>query len=349
MKILNKIFVFFITALILTISSQSYNNKIQAQDIPELHMMILQGDIFIAGSKNAQVDGLVLTAKIDNQTIGSVKISENTASSRYVSLQLGPEESLEGKDIDFYIGNQKSVESIPFGPTPPSGSHCKGCSWVLPLSVVQDLNFVSFPEATPTPVPDVAPPAFITGNVIFGSILSAPAELTEISAYIDGKLVGKGSVMGPTFSITIDPGTVEYTGKLVNFQIAGTESKTTYTFEPDDFITDFKLFFPEYIPPTPAPTMIAVPTATPIPLPTSTPEPTRTPTPVPLPTATYTATPTPTPIVLSTAADSSDSQIILEDSDTGGCNSRGGGAASLSLIVLSAAPLYLLNRRRRKS
>ena len=28
----------------------------------------------------------------------------------------------------------------------------------------------------------------------------------------------------------------------------------------------------------------------------------------------------------------------LEDSDTGGCNSRGGGAASLSLIVLSAAP-----------
>ena len=105
-------------------------------------------------------------------------------------------------------------------------------------------------------------------------------------------------------------------------------------------------FFPQYIPPTPTPT--ALPVATAVPLPTSTPEPTRTPTPIPPPTATYTATPTPTAIAFTTSGDS-DSQIILEDSDTGGCNSRGGGAASLSLIVLSAAPLYLLNRRKRKS
>ena len=349
MKIFNKIFIFVVTAILISISGYTDDKNLQAQDIPELHMMIIQGDIYVSGIKNSDLDGLELTAKINNTILGSVIISDRTASSRFVSLQLGPNEDLEGENIEFWIGNQMAAESIPFGPTTPSGSYCKGCSWVLPLSVTQDLNFSTFPQATPTPVPDNAAPAFITGNVIFGSILSAPAELTEISAYIDGLLVGQGSVMGPTFSITIDPGTVDFTGKTVVFKIAGTDSKTTYSFVPDDFITDFKLFFPEYVPPTPTPTVVSVPTATQIPLPTSTPEPTRTPTPVPQPTATYTATPTPTPIVLSTSSDNNNSQIILEDSDTGGCNSRGGGAASLSLIVLSAAPLYLLNRRRRKS
>ena len=50
----------------------------------------------------------------------------------------------------------------------------------MPISLNQDLSFNSFPEPTPTPVPASAPPAFITGNVIFGSVLSAPAELTSI-------------------------------------------------------------------------------------------------------------------------------------------------------------------------
>tara|TARA_E500000331_G_C16982601_1_gene594239 strand:- start:57 stop:719 length:663 start_codon:yes stop_codon:yes gene_type:complete len=217
---------------------------------------------------------------------------------------------------------------------------------VLPISLNQDLTFNSFPQPTPTAIPESAPPSFITGNVIFGSILSAPAELTVIEAYIGDRLVGSGSVMGPTFSITIDPGTVEYINKQVIFKIAGTNSKTTYSFQPDDFITDYKLFFPEYIAPTPTPTIV-VPVISVAPTATSTPEPTRTPTPLPEPTPTYTATPTPTPIVLSTSSSTNDSQIILEDSDTGGCNSRGGGAASLSLIILSAAPLYLLNRRRK--
>ena len=347
MNIINKFFVFFVAALLLSINTFNSNDSVDAQDIPELHMLVLQGDIFVSGSKDPNLDGLELTAKIKSQTVGSITIAENTSSSRYVALEIGPNESLEGEDIEFWIGNQKADLTVPFGPTTPSGTYCKGCSWVLPLSITKDLNFTTFPQATPTPVPAVAIPAFLTGNLIFGSVLSAPAELTIIEAYIDGELVGKGSVMGPTFSITVDPGNVNYIGKQVVFKIADVFSKTTYSFQEDDFITDFKLFFPEYVPPTPTPT--ALPAATPVPLPTSTPEPTRTPTPVPQPTATYTATPTPTPIVLTTSLDNSDSQIILEDSDTGGCNSRGGGAASLSLIVLSAAPLYLSNRRRRKS
>jgi len=339
--------ILILSLFFISLVSTNYTTDIEAQDIPELHMLVLQGDILISGSPNSEIDGLILNAKIGNTIVGSIPVADQTTSSRYVSLEIGPYESLEGQMINFAIGNQIAAESIPFGPTTPSGTYCKGCSWVLPLSVKLDLNFSAFPQATPTPVPASAAPAFLTGNVIFGSVLSAPPELNVIEAYIGDELVGTGTVNGPDFSITIDPGTVEYVGKEVIFVIAGTNSKTTYTFVEDDFQTNSKLFFPQYIPPTPTatptPSATAVPTATPVP------EPTRTPTPVPLPTATYTATPTPTPIVLSTTSDSSDSQIILEDSDTGGCNSRGGGAASLSLIVLSAAPLYLLNRRRRKS
>tara|TARA_B100001029_G_scaffold175047_1_gene175947 strand:- start:548 stop:1579 length:1032 start_codon:yes stop_codon:yes gene_type:complete len=335
--------ILILSLFFISLVSTNYTADIEAQDIPELHMLIVQGDILISGSPNSETDGLVLNAKIGNIIVGSVAISDQTTTSRYVSLEIGPYESLEGQMIDFYIGNQTAAESIPFGPTTPSGTYCKGCSWVLPLSVKLDLNFSTLPQATPTPVPASASPAFLTGNVIFGSVLSAPPELSVIEAYIGDELVGTGTVNGPDFSITIDPGTVEYVGKEVTFKIADVFSKSTYTFLEDDFNTDFKLFFPDYVAPTPTPT------ALPVPLPTSTPEPTRTPTPVPQPTATYTATPTPTPIVLTTSSDNSDSQIILEDSDTGGCNSRGGGAASLSLIVLSAAPLYLLNRRRRKS
>jgi len=340
MKILSKLFIFVLFAIFVSIGSFNFDNKVEAQDIPELHMLVLQGDIFVSGTKSPQLDGLILNAKISDKIVSSIEIAKETASSRFVALEIGPEESLEGKDIEFWIGNQKANETIPFGPTSPSGSYCKGCSWVLPLSKTVNLNFSSFPVATPTPVPASAAPAFITGNVIFGSILSAPDSLTNIEAYIDDELVGTGSVKGPDFSITIDPGTVEYTGSEVTFMISDSLSKTTYLFKPDDFITDYKLFFPEYIPPTPIPTKVPLaPTAT------SVPEPTRTPTPQPEPTATYTPTPTPTPIVFTS---SNDSVIISEESTDGGCNSRGGGPASLGLLMLSMAPLYLINRSRKR-
>ena len=343
MKLLRKISLFLFLLLTFVFLSVDNKNNLIAQDIPELHMLILQGDISVSGAQTASLDGLILSAKIDGNVVSSVEIAKNTTSSRFISLEIGPNESLEGETIEFWIGNQKAIETIPFGPTTPSGSYCKGCSWVLPLSKSVDLNFSTFPSATPTPVPATAPPAFITGNVIFGSILSAPESLTEIEAYIDDELVGKGSVKGPDFSITIDPGTVAYTGKTVNFKISNAESKTTYTFNPDDFITDYKLFFPEYMPPTATPT--PPPVATPIPTPTSTPEPTRTPTPVPEPTPTYTPTPTPTPIVISSSNAQND--LIISESSDGGCNSRGGGPASVGLIILSLAPVYLLNRKRK--
>jgi len=344
MKKYTKLLFIFVIALVLSFSISSDDQIIEAQDIPELHMLILQGDIFVSGNTNAQLDGLELTAKIDGNKVGSVNIAEGTASSRYVALEIGPDDSLEGKVIEFWIGNQKANETTPFGPRTPSGTYCKGCSWVLPLSFTLNLNFNSFPQPTPTPVPATSPPAFITGNVIFGSVLSAPDQLTEIKAFINGELVGLGTVKGPDFSITIDPGTVEYEGKEVIFEIGGTQSKTNYIFTGDDFLTGYKLFFPEYIPP--APTATPVPLATTIPTPTATPEPTRTPTPVPEPTPTYTPTPTPTPIVITSSTNSG--ELISSESSEGGCNSRGGGPASVGLILLSLAPAYVINRSRKR-
>lgn len=342
MKTIYKHFIFILTLLFVSLVSVGNQTNIEAQDIPELHMLVLQGDITVSGSPNSMIDGLTLHAKIDGDIVGSTEISKNTISSRYVALEIGPNESIEGKMVSFYIGNQKANESTPFGPVTPSGSYCKGCSWVLPITKTLNLSFNSFPVATPTPVPASAIPSFLTGNLIFGSVLSAPDNLTEIEAFIDGELVGTGSVKGPEYSITIDPGTVEYIGKTVTFKIAGTLSKTTYVFEQDQFKTDFKLFFPEYIPPTPIP-----PIATAIPTATAIPEPTRTPTPMPEPTATYTPTPTPTPVVF-TSSNETQNNVLLEESSDGGCNSRGGGPASLGLIILSIAPLYLVNRNRKR-
>lgn len=336
---------FLISSLFLSLFLVN-KDSVQAQEIPELHMIVLQGDVFINNVKTPQVDGLILEARIGNESVGQITVGE-LGSSRFSGFEIGPLPAKEGSSITFWLGDEKAIEQTIFGQLTPSGQYCAGCTWSLPISRIVDLHFQQFPLSTPTPVPDKAEPTFITGNLIFGSMLSAPEGFNTISALIEGELVGTGSVEGPDFSITIDPGDVSYIGKQVVFKIGESLSKTTYTFVENGFITDFKIFFPQYVAPTPTPTVVAPPMPTQIPTPTSTPEPTRTPTPVPQPTATYTATPTPTPIVLSTS--DNNSQIILEDSDTGGCNSRGGGAASLSLIVLSAAPLYLLNRRRRKS
>jgi len=321
--------------------ANSHVDEINAQDIPELHMIIYQGDVMMSGSfqKTSDLDGLLLEAKIGGTVIGSTRIGDYLPG-RFSALEIGPNIPLEGSTVTFWVGDQKALETDIFGPLTVQGEYCKGCTWSLPISRSMNLHFNSVPLPTPTPAPAIAEPSFITGTLIFGSILSAPEGVNIIEGYIDNELVGSGTVSGSKFSITIDPGNETYLGKKVSFKIAGYDSKTTYNFNENDFITEFKLFFPEYIPatatPTPAPLATQVPTATPLP------EPTRTPTPLPQPTATYTATPTPTPVVLSTSSN----EIVSEQSD-GGCNSRGGGPASVGLILLSLTPVYLLNRKRR--
>ena len=341
MKFFNLIILLLVLVFVVSSELESSTNIVQAQDIPELHMLILQGNIAILDQGNAsELDGLLLEAKVNGSIIGTVTIGQ-TLSGRYSGLELGPNSSAEGGLIEFWIGNQKSVTTMIFGKLTVSGTYCKGCTWSLPESRVLNLNFNTVPQPTPTPAPDTAEPSFLTGTLIFGSILESPEGFDEIIAYSGDEIVGKGIVNNGTFSITIDPGDVTYVGKPIVFKIAGFSSKTTYSFLSDDFQIDYKLFFPEYIAPTPIPVIPTSVPPTPIPTPTPTPEATRTATPVPEPTPTYTTTPTPTAIVVSTMDD------ILSEDSSGGCNSRGGGPASVGLILLSLAPVYLLNRKRK--
>ena len=343
---MNKIFRHFyklciaISILFVFVLSDS-KNIVEAQDIPELHMVIFQGDVIIGtgNQKTSSLDGLVMDAKISDQIVGSVKIGENLTG-RFSGLEIGPNLTLEGEKISFWIGNEKALEESIFGPLTPSGEYCPGCTWSLPISRSLNLHFNQVPLPTPTPAPAPVLPSFLTGSLIFGSVLSAPEGVKDILAYVGDEIIGVGEVSGPSFSITVDPGNENYLGKEVIFKIEGYESKTKYIFQEDEFKTDVKLFFPQYVPPT------STPTPSQPEIPTSTPEPTRTPTPVPEPTPTYTPTPTPTPIGLSVSGSNND--LVLADSNDGGCNSRGGGPASVSLILLSLVPAYVLKRKSRK-
>lgn len=131
---INKFILFVLTVLLFSGSVFYSENEASAQDIPELHMIVAQGDIAISGTANSDIDGLLLYAKIGNNILGSVEISKNTTSSRYVSLEIGPNDSLEGEIVEFWIGNQKALETIPFGPTTPSGTYWQSTSSSQSLS-----------------------------------------------------------------------------------------------------------------------------------------------------------------------------------------------------------------------
>ena len=320
--------------------------SVEAQEIPELHMLVVSGNIFLEGNsiKTDSLDGYKVEARVGDVILGTIVIG-NVVSGRFSGLQIGPNIALEGNNIEFWIGNQKATETLIFGQTTASGVYCSGCSWALPIVKTLDLTFQKIPEATPTPTPDDAGPHFISGKLIFGSNPSAPDGYGTIIAKIDGEPIGAGTVTGGNYTITSDPGTVEYIGKDMIFHIGEYISQTKIKFEADGFQEAKTLFFPAFIPTaTPTPTAVpptVTPTPTPLPTATSTPQPTRTATPVAQPTATYTATPTPTAIAaLSSATTSSES--------SGGCNSRGGGPASVGLLLLSLTPLYLLRQKRKK-
>ncbi|MDC0253000.1 hypothetical protein OAK52_02430 [Chloroflexi bacterium] len=345
MKKFITIFYLALVAILFAPSIITSNEKIQAQDIPELHMLIIQGDIILgdtSNTKSSSLDGFIMHAKIGDKIVSSTVIGEKLTG-RFSGLEIGPEELLEGESITFWVGNEKSIETAIFGPLTPSGQYCPGCTWSLPISRTLNLHFRQIPLPTPTPAPASVQPSFLTGSLIFGSVLSAPEGVESIDAFVGDILVGTGEVSGSDFSITIDPGIETFLGTEVTFVIAGYESKTSYIFAENDFRTDFKLFFPQYIPPTP--TATPAPLSTAVPAATSTPEPTRTPTPIPEPTPTYTPTPTPTPIVLSSL---DENDVLSAESSDGGCNSRGGGPASVGLIILSLTPAYLINRSRKR-
>ena len=75
--------------------------SVEAQEIPELHMLVVSGDVFLEGNaiRTDSLDGYKLEAKIGNVSLGSVGIG-NVVTGRFSGLQVGPNESLEGNNLN---------------------------------------------------------------------------------------------------------------------------------------------------------------------------------------------------------------------------------------------------------
>ena len=125
MKKLKAFLPLLILTFLLTVSFDRNSDTVQAQDIPELHMLVLQGDLFLTPTtqKTSRFDGLLLEAKIDGEILGSTIIGKNLTG-RYSGLEVGPNIDLEGKQISFYIGGEVALEKEIFGPVTVQGSYC---------------------------------------------------------------------------------------------------------------------------------------------------------------------------------------------------------------------------------
>lgn len=339
-----KIRIAFVTALaaVITLAASGIfasGDRAEAQGLPALRTLILQGSVTIGGQPSP--DGFKLTAKIrDSQ--GEIAyesppvIIGETSAGRYSTLVIGPAEELEGRVIEFWLDDQIiSTDTDVFAPFLGSNV-CLGCSWTLPILRVRDLDFPTAPIATPTPTPTLTPtpvvlqPSLYSGRVIAGS--SVPADGTAIYAQVGDYVSPFSLISNGTYQLVVNPGEESYTNQVVVFFIGNLRAVQTDTFEGGEFLENFNLIFEE-LPPAP--------TATPEPpTPTPTPEPTRTPTPTPSPTPTATPTVTPTAIAEVTPTPT-------EDEGGGGfCSANGGGPASLGAFGLLLAPFGLWFMRR---
>ena len=90
----------FVLAMLFIFVLADKNNVVEAQDIPELHMIVFQGDVIIGTGnvKTSSLDGYVLDAKIDNKIVASTEIGKNLTG-RYSGLEVGPIVELEGKKV----------------------------------------------------------------------------------------------------------------------------------------------------------------------------------------------------------------------------------------------------------
>lgn len=304
----------------------------EAQGLPELRTLILQGNVTINGQPSP--DGFKLTAKIrDNQgvvayTSQPVVVGE-TSPGRYSTLVVGPAQELEGRVVEFWLDDQIiSTDTDVFAPLIGS-TVCLGCSWTLPQLRIRDVDFPAAPVATPTPTPTVTPtvvvlqPSLYSGQVIAGS--AVPPDGTLLYARVGSYTSAPTQIMNGRYQLVVNPVNDEYLGQQIVFFIGDLRSVQSGAFTGGELVENLLLIFSD-LPPTPTPTP-EPPTATP------TPEPTRTPTPTPTPTPTATPTVTPTTIAPTATPE--------PESGGGFCSSNGGGPASVGIFGLLLVPLGL--------
>jgi len=341
-------------------------------DIPSISAITLHGNVTISG--DADPNGMIITAKIDDWVSNPVVVGEQTDNT-YVGLFIHAPSNLIGKDVTFWLEEQvEADEKTPYVFLDQFGNGV--LDWGLPQLRQQNLRFPFTPIPTPTPTeippsptatPVILAPTFYEGRVRTGSV--PPPEGTLIHAVIDDFVTPFASVFNGEYFLTVDPMMENYDGRPVQFFIGDLKALQVDVFEDGVRKQNFLLVFPPLptptptpVPPTLTPTPVpptltptpVPPTLTPIPTPTltptPTPEPTRTPTPTPTPTVVPTATPTPTPIadVPATVAAQATATAIAEEEEAGGgvCNAQEGGPASIGSLALFLTPLALLAWRR---
>lgn len=327
---------------VVVVGTQAYQQRAEAQGLPELRTAIYQGNVTVNGEPAP--NGFSLTAKIRGDSgeviyTSPVSIVGKSVDSRYSALVIGPSREAEGRAIEFWLDDQViSTNTSVFAPL-LGGRVCLGCSWTLPLLRTQNLDFSELPIATPTPTPSPTPtevvllPSLYSGQVLTGS--SIPPDGTPIYAKVGNYVSPFATIENGRYQLVVNPTDEEFQNAQVVFFIGELRAVQSTAFKGNEFLDAFNLIFPN-LPPTPTPT----------PEPTSTPEPTRTPTPVPTPSPTATPTVTPTPIGAGSATPQATATHEGEDTGGGSCSARSGGPASSGIIALFALPFALLFWRR---
>lgn len=332
-----------VVALVMT-SVLAFQERAEAQGLPELRSIIFQGNVTIAGEPSP--DGFVVTAKIRNSAGDVIYTSPGaivgrSVESRYTALVVGPAPEAEGGVIEFWLDDQVISTSVSVFAPILNGQVCRGCSWTLPILRSLNLDFPVAPVATPTPTPSPTPtevvllPSLYSGQVIAGSAI--PPDGTPIYASVGDYVAPFATIQNGRYQLVVNPVDESYLNALVTFFIGDIQAVQSTPFKGNEFLESFNLIFPP-LPPTPTPTQVP-------PTPTATPEPTRTPTPTPSPTPTATPTVTPTTIAQTTPTQQATSTPDPEGSG-GSCNALGGGPASTGALALFAIPLALLVARR---
>lgn len=299
----------------------------RAQGFPSLGFTLYQGSVTVAGQPAA--DGLEIRARI----VGTSHVSPvvTTENGRYIALQLGPVENVDGSEIEFVLENQIVATTRDTYFIPNCGAE------PCPQSRVFNVVFASAP-LVPTAVPSL--PARYSGFISAGGAL--PPDSSSLTVRIGSSYeVTGGSISGDDFSIIVDPQDISLTGTAVEFFLGGIRSTQTVPYQPGEILANIILTFSSLPEPTPVPTPVPEPTATPAP--TATPQPTRTPTPVPTntPAPTATATPTPFPPTATPQVETTATPVSGGDEGGGLCSANTGGPASVGQIGILLAPLAL--------
>lgn len=324
----------------------TFQQRAEAQGLPELRTIIFQGNVTIAGEPAP--DGLIVTAKIRGSSGDVIYTSPEaeigrSSPGRYTALVVGPAPQAEGGTIEFWLDDQVIASSVDVFAPIQSGRVCLGCAWTLPILRTRNLEFSTAPVATPTPTPSptatvvILQPSLYSGRVLAGSAI--PPDGTPIYATVGDYVSPFSTIEDGRYQLVVNPVAEEYQDAQVVFFIGDLRAVQSTQFKGNEFLESFNLIFPD-LPPTPTPTPLP-PTPTPTPEPTRTPTPTPTPTPTVTPTATPTLIPQVTPTVEATPTEEPD-----DDSGGGFCSARSGGPASTGMLGLLALPFGLLIARR---